>query len=224
MACLHKFFDYLELQKGYLNSEVDHLDFKPTTLIVGTFNPSWPTNNKAEWFYGRTHDENGNQNNNFWDVLPRIYGNRSLIENSFKEWKKFCCYNKIALTDFIYSIEDAEIENAEHEKYLKTYSDRNISTKFKNHKILNVVKLLQQNSSIKNIYFTRGANEIFWRKLWEPVSKYAKQNDLHHQTLITPSGYAFYQQARYNNQNFSNQIKKLSDFILFKWQQRWHKI
>jgi hypothetical protein len=33
MACNHKFKSFLRLEK---------LDFKPETLIVGTFNPAWP--------------------------------------------------------------------------------------------------------------------------------------------------------------------------------------
>ena len=33
MACDHKFNFFLRLEK---------LDFKPETLIVGTFNPAWP--------------------------------------------------------------------------------------------------------------------------------------------------------------------------------------
>lgn len=41
MACRHKFIDYLNL---------DNLDFDPTTLIVGTFNPEWPDGNHAECF------------------------------------------------------------------------------------------------------------------------------------------------------------------------------
>lgn len=53
MPCNHKFQEDLNLER---------LDFKPTTLIVGTFNPEWPDGNQAQWFYGRTHDQNGNRN------------------------------------------------------------------------------------------------------------------------------------------------------------------
>ncbi|MBD0333667.1 MAG: hypothetical protein ICV66_13555, partial [Chitinophagaceae bacterium] len=92
MACLHKFHLYLNLER---------LDFEPTTLIVGTFNPSWPATNTAEWFYGRTHDKQGTQNNNFWDVLPRLYGGDSLINKTPTEWKTFCHNKQIAITDII---------------------------------------------------------------------------------------------------------------------------
>jgi hypothetical protein len=38
MACIHKFKNFLRLEK---------LDFKPETLIVSTFNPAWPEGNYA---------------------------------------------------------------------------------------------------------------------------------------------------------------------------------
>jgi len=41
MPCFHKFLNYLNLET---------LDFEPTTLIVGTFNPEWPIGNNAMWF------------------------------------------------------------------------------------------------------------------------------------------------------------------------------
>ncbi len=71
MSCNHKFIRDLELER---------IDFEPTTLIVGTFNPEWPANNTVEWFYGQTHDANSNRSNNFWDILPKIYGEPSLID------------------------------------------------------------------------------------------------------------------------------------------------
>jgi hypothetical protein len=99
MACSHKFAEYLNLER---------IDFEPTTLIVGTFKPGWENiNNNAPWFYGRTHDLNGNQNNNFWDVLPRLYEEQSLINNDHNAWKDFCSRKKIAITDIIQKIEDA---------------------------------------------------------------------------------------------------------------------
>lgn len=79
MPCNHKFIEDLNLK---------NLNFKPTTLIVGTFNPEWPVGNTAEWFYGRI-------DNNFWDVLPRIYGNKSMRCSKPSDWKKFCEEKKL---------------------------------------------------------------------------------------------------------------------------------
>jgi len=192
MACKHKFFNELTL---------NGLSYEPTTLIVGTFNPSWPENNNANWFYGRTHDNNGNQNNNFWDVLPRIYGECSLITAGPDDWKKFCKRKKIAITDLISSIEDADITSPQHLKILGSFSDKDIATKFKHHELVNIVKLLNQHKTIKNVYLTRGTGENFWRKLWEPVINYAITNNIKQSTLLTPSGYARFQRGSFNKTN-----------------------
>ena len=68
---------------------------------MGTFNPSWPANNLAQWFYGRT------ANNFFWDVLPRFHNQGSLLGGTTAQWKTFCRQHHIAITDLISSINDA---------------------------------------------------------------------------------------------------------------------
>jgi hypothetical protein len=208
MACQHKFIEYLNLER--IN------DFEPTTLIVGTFNPEWPDTNHSEWFYGRT------SNNYFWDVLPRIYGRSSLIKSNPAEWKAFCLVEKIAITDLIISIDDAEINNTEDLKKLATYSDNTIAKGFEKHTTVDVEKLLETHPSIKNVYFTRGTGEAFWKNLWRPIEKYALEKGLHERKLLTPSGYAFYQQGKYNKQNPTNPLS-LEDFILRDWKSKWHK-
>ncbi|WP_367752469.1 hypothetical protein [Flavobacterium sp. WC2430] len=213
MPCPHKFLDDLNL---------DQLNFEPETLIVGTFNPAWPANNQAEWFYGRTHDQHGNVNNNFWDVLPRLYGENSLINATPVEWKAFCKRHKIAITDLIENIADADEAIGEHVIGLASYSDRSIAEDFDEQVPNNIVALLQNHPTITNVYLTRGTGETFWRRLWRPVVQYSNQNGLHEKKLLTPSGYAFYQHGAHNNQNPNNQIALLNDFILMKWHNEWH--
>lgn len=215
MACKHKFFNELNL---------NGLSYEPTTLIVGTFNPSWPEKNNANWFYGRTHDKNGKQNNNFWDVLPRIYGESSLITAGPDEWKKFCEMNKIAITDLISSIEDADMTSLQDLKILGSYSDNEIAKKFKQHEFVNIVDLLNKHKTIQNVYLTRGIGEAFWRGLWEPIINYAKTNNIKQSTLLTPSGNARFQHGKFNNTNPSMTIDKLSDFILYSWKNVWNII
>jgi hypothetical protein len=215
MACRHKFESYLNLER---------LDFTPSTLIVGTFNPSWPESNKAEWFYGRTHDEKGNQNNNFWDVLPRVYGEKSLINLMPEDWKCFCKRNNIAITDLIISIEDANKSNPQHEKFISTYSDKAIATKFKKQTPVNIVDLLTSNPSIRNVYLTRGTGNGLWNKLWKPVVKYCNQNGITSNTLLTPSGWADVQRKIFNKKYPNNQIQSLPDFIKMRWLAVWHQV
>jgi hypothetical protein len=208
MPCLHKFRHYLDLE---------NLNFLPTTLIIGTFNPSWPTDNYAQWFYGRT------DNNNFWNVLPRIYNEESLINANVERWKSFCRRQLIAITDLISCIEDADFALDQHNNWLKDYSDKNIAEKFQRHSFIEIVQLLQNNPSIKNVYLTRGIGDTFWRRKWIPVRNYCNQKNIHCEELLTPSGFAFYQQGRHNKLYPENQLN-LSDFIFAKWKDKWHDV
>lgn len=206
MPCQHKFYDYLKLR---------NIDFEPETLLVGTFNPE-VEGNKAEWYYGRF-------DNNFWDVLPRLYGSKSMRCSTPNEWKGFCKEHKIAITDLICSIEDADMNKKENVAKLKTFSDKLIANDFKNFEFNKVDNLLSNHKTIKNVYLTRGISDTFWKNLWKPIEKYSNENDLHEARLITPSGYAFYQQAKYNKLN-PTQPLSLEDFILEDWKSKWHKL
>lgn len=215
MACIHKFHQYLNL---------NNLDFEPTTLIVGTFNPGWDgLSNNAEWFYGRTRDEHGNQNNNFWDVLPRLYNEPSLINDTPAQWKEFCSRKQIAITDIIANIEDASPTNPNHIRLMTGFADDDISNNFHDFDLVNLVRILRRNPSIFSVYVTRGISEAFWRnKLWG-LNRYCEVNNIALKPLITPSGFAYLQQGKYNRANPNNQIN-LSDYILMRWQAEWHQI
>lgn len=210
MPCNHKFIEDLNLE---------NLDFAPTTLIVGTFNPAWPEGNKAEWFYGRTHDKYGNVNNNFWEVLSRLYGEESLINACPKKWKAFCKKHKIALTDLVNSINDAEETNLEHQKLLGGYTDTVIAKDFKTHTFTNIVGLLQNHSTIENVYLTRG-DDTFWNHLWNPVELFCSNNKKYCRKLLTPSKNARFSMFAHNKTHLNNQYttENLNDFILMKWQ------
>ena len=204
MPCSHKFQNYLDLE---------NLNFFPTTLIVGTFNPGWPANNYANWFYGRTG------NNNFWEVLPRIYNELSLINHDDNQWKQFCSDKRIAITDLIRRIDDAEIAMPNHNKWLANYSDSNIANHFDGHIFVDVVELLINNPTINNVYLTRGVTEPFWANLWQPVRNYCDQNQIGCEELLTPSGNARFQLGRYNALNPDNQLT-LPNFIFMRWLQQ----
>jgi hypothetical protein len=212
MGCEHKFSEFLNLER---------IDFEPTTLIVGTFNPSWPAGNNAEWFYGRTHDENGNQNNNFWDVLPQIYGEPSLINAGPVNWKAFCAKKQIAITDLISNIEDADPNIISHVTLLKSFADDDIADKFFDFDLVNIVRLLRENPTITNVYITRGISESFWKNKIFALKKYCLVKNIRLIPLLTPSGYAYMQQGKYNRLNPQNQLN-LSDYILMRWNEVWH--
>ena len=207
MPCDHKFKEYLDLDK---------LDFEPTTLVVGTFNPAWPASNNAEWFYGRTDESY------FWHVLPRLYGTESLLDKRATEWKLFCKEHKIALTDLICCVEDANEGNKAHSKILGGYSDKALVYNFDDHEYVNIVNLLKRYPSIKQVYITRGVTEAFWRHAWNPVMRYCNANEIRERKLVTPSDEVIYHYNTYNNEHAGEEIPDIKDYILMRWREEWH--
>ena len=207
MACNHKFRNELYLK---------NLGYEPETLIVGTFNPEWPKENYASWFYGRV------DKNNLWEVLPRIYNKPSLREKDVSAWRIFCKEHKIAFTDLIECIKDADEKESDDVELLAGYSDKAISKGFKSFDFVDVAKILEDNTSIVYVYLTRGIGESFWKKRWKLIENYAdNRKNLRIRTLLTPSGYAYYQQGKHNRK-FPNDFLNLPDFILRKWKEEWH--
>jgi hypothetical protein len=207
MPCHHKFQHYLHLER---------IDFEPTTLVVGTFNPEWPASNTAEWFYGRT------TNNYFWDTLPRLYGEASLIRADATTWKQFCRDKQIALTDLISSIDDAMPDNRNHQKMLGGFSDDAIIHNFDEFSFVDIVSLLRRHTTITQVYISRSITEPFWRHLWNPVAHYCNHHHIHEAQLLKPTGDAFYHQEAYNNTHPDNLIPRLEDYILMRWRAQWH--
>lgn len=208
MACKHKFSSDLDLK---------NLDFSPTTLIVGTFNPEWPTSNTAEWFYGYTED------NYLWDILPRVYGEESLINATPLPWKQFCHDKQIAFTDLIRSVDDADPDSKKHNNMLGGMNDNALVYNFDDFEFVNIVQLLKTHPSIKNVYITRGVTEAFWKYLWNPVTHYCHHNGIRERQLLTPTiGQASDYHTLYNEQHPDKQITRLEDYLLMRWKEDWH--
>lgn len=206
MPCDHKFQSYLSLEK---------IDFEPTTLIVGTFVPVWPAGT-AEWFYGRT------ASNYFWDVLPRLHEEPSLINATPEEWKSFCNAKQIAITDLISCLDDADADNTQHVKALTNAPDQAVVYNFDDFSFVNIVQLLKKHPSIKNVYLTRGITEAFWKHAWNPVVQYCSVNNIRERKLLTPTTESDYQHGAYNTEHPDEIIGKLEDYILMRWAQEWH--
>lgn len=212
MPCHHKFIEDLNLE---------NLDFKPEVLIVGTFNPAWPENNQAQWFYGRT------RNNYFWDVLPVLYQHHGLRSIPAEEkplaWKKFCQTQKIAITDLIDSINDADELNNEHHLLLRNYSDSNIADSFNDFALTDVVSLLKKHPSIKSVYLTTRAQIPFFNDIWNAIENYSNINQIHCRRLLTPSGSARYHIPPGYVPQFPVYNGVLANYILENWHQEWHE-
>ena len=201
MPCRHKFITDLHLKR---------LDFEPATLIVGTFNPDWDNlSNYAQWFYGRT------RNNYFWDVLPRLYGEQPLRQAAPSEWKAFCRRHRIALTDLIASIDDADSNNADHIESLKNYRDDLIARQFHQFSFVDLLDLLVKHNSINQVYLTRSINDAFWGQRWQAIQAYCQTHEISCNTLLTPSGGARFRMPKGVNMS-------LGDFIFEQWHNNWH--
>ncbi|OXE98667.1 hypothetical protein BC749_10742 [Flavobacterium araucananum] len=161
MPCEHKFIEDLQL---------DYVNWKPKTLFIGTFNPSWLEcpNNNADWFYGRT------QRNDFWCILPRIHNEASLIAGNREIWIDFCRRNDIAITDILENLLDANQNDNDH---------REVICKFKDDKLVNfdviinnIPKILEKHKSIKQICITRQHLPDFWKECFSDLFEYLNLN------------------------------------------------
>jgi hypothetical protein len=201
MPCIHKFHDDLHL---------DNLDFEPTTLIVGTFNPSWPEPNPALWFYGRT------RKNYFWDVLPRILNGENLRNATVNEWKPFCSQHYIALTDMLTSIDDAEEDNEEHRDILRTYLDAAVADYFEHFTFTDIIGLLEHNQTITKVFFTRQPGIPLFDGQWNLIVQYCQANELRCANLLTPSAMARFQIGAYRLEH-PDDPTPLRNFIFREW-------
>jgi hypothetical protein len=156
MACNHKFIDDLQLQ---------YVDWSPKTLFIGTFNPEWSEcdNNNAQWFYGRI------QRNEFWCILPKIFGHPSLLTYNRESWISFCRKNEIAITDILSTI-DAEIDNPSHLNAICKFKDDDISNF--DVTVNSIPTILDAFPSIKQICITRMSFNEFWEDCFMDTIQY----------------------------------------------------
>jgi hypothetical protein len=115
MPCNHKFLNH---NFHYENSLFPN--WNAETLIIGTFNPSndFHSENTANYYYGRSKY--------FWKLLPIFNGRVPILENEIDNQREFLVNNKIALTDLLISINDANVENQIHINRIKTVKDIDI--------------------------------------------------------------------------------------------------
>lgn len=205
MACRHKFYEYLTCT---------NINYKPRILIVGTFNPEWPTDNYADWFYGRT------KNNYFWEVLPRMYNENSLRNSDQSSWKQFCIQKNIAITDLISSINDADIENPIHQNVISNFKDTEFSKTFNDFQMTNVIEILQNIPTIEKVYFTRNSGLSLFDNQINEIKLYCLNNQIYFSHLLTPSANARFQMRGWVPQ-LPNLERNLSNFIFEKWLFNW---
>ena len=176
MPCPHRFENQL-----IPNWEIEH-------LFIGTFNPSWNLNNavQADYFYGRIR-------NNFWCILPIVFGGDNLKYENLEAKLNYIQANKIGITDLIKQVINADIENPHDVLNLTTrFSDNvlnNYELEFNNEAIKKLI--LRNLNTIKGVYLTRstlnGINQI--ANSWTEIEIFCIQNNIHTGRLRTPANY-----------------------------------
>lgn len=195
MSCPHRFRNDLQLQ---------YVDWEVRTLFIGTFNPSWDLpNNTAEWFYGRT------ARNDFWNILPTIHTGDGLIPGTPDLWKSFCKKHRIAITDIITSLNDADQNNPEHVENVGGFQDEKLTAY--DIQLTNIPALLEENQSIKQICITRMTLPNPWNELFQAtidwVANHPERN-IQIRKLRSPS-----RGAR------KGVVGNFTDFIANQWQE-----
>lgn len=180
MPCSHKFFgreNHLAGENGLLpNWEAD-------TLIIGTFNPSndWVEDNEANYFYGR-------ESNYFWDILPRFADGANIDKQDVLAQLDFLRTKRIALTDLLVTVNDAEIENDEHRNFLIDFQDAG----FNNFASFtwNTIPILEfiKNKKVKAVYFTKVSEGAPFGRQIRIIKKFCNLHNVRNYKLHTPSG------------------------------------
>lgn len=187
MSCIHKFYGH----EFHQNCEFGLLpNWEAKTLIIGTFNPSniFHPDNTAQYYYGRSK-------NLFWDILPFFAGEVSIDKSNSQIQKLFLENNRIALTDLLISIDDAESNNSEHKSRIQTVKDKEIekfnsftwNTEF-------ILKYIEANK-IEAVYFTflsnpsaRNPDVNTFEKQTRVIEQYCREKKIFTSRLFTPSG------------------------------------
>ena len=175
MGCKHRFFDEL----------IPTWEIK--YLFIGTFNPSWNSDNSsAIYFYGR-------KRNNFWDILPNIFGGKSMKGSSKEIFVDYLKNYNIGLTDLIANVANVEENNSlDKDNLTKGFSDATLNKyelEFATDKIKELI--LRNKSTLKGVYFTRSTG-IGIKKIWEEwiaIENLCNASSIHTCALMTPANY-----------------------------------
>ncbi len=140
MPCRHRFYNLLIP------------DWEIEYLFVGTFNPEWNYNNaeQADYFYGR-------RRNNFWCILPNVFGDESLKHQELLFKLDYINQNRIGITDIVTNVINANEENIIDRNNLTTgFSDIVLNQYNLDFNTQNILKLIEKNKlTLKGVFFNK---------------------------------------------------------------------
>lgn len=161
MPCHHKFINDLQLQ---------YVDWEVNTLFIGTFNPGWEScdNNYAQWFYGRV------QRNKFWCILPACHNQPALINGNRGIWIDFCSEHRIAITDIVEKLANADEFNPGHRNLICNFKDEYLN-QF-GVVLNNIPAILEANPAINRICITRATMNAVLNEWFAPTRAWMMAN------------------------------------------------
>lgn len=114
---------------------------------------------QADYFYGRN-------TNNFWCILPRVFGGENLKYSNRETKVKYIKKKKIGITDLVRIVPMADINNQDHVGKLTIgFSDTVLNQFNLEFNTSEIIKLIDLNKKrLKGVYLTRstlnGINQI----------------------------------------------------------------
>lgn len=159
--------------------------YEPKVLIIGTYNESRITGNKADFFYGRNY---------FWPVFYNLKQNDNLLTErrilnsrvnmipSLNEILHLCSDFKLTFADLITDVNVT----------LTNHSDKNLDDAVGKGQVTknvkNILEYVKEKESITHIYATSKFRQYkHLRSLWESV-KVGVSSDIICGSILTPSG------------------------------------
>lgn len=213
MSITHKFKE-IDFGNGFETKDaiLFKTPFKPEILFIGTFNPKTnEEDNMADFFYGR---------NWFWPILFNIFQFKKIELDQQRKFYKptpkpsleeifyFMNKHKITFADLITQVLDDNDEYCLAQNKIiinnTNYDLIKDSDLLKLNKLDKVkwndeelINFIENNSTIKTVYFTRKSTKPF-SEILNKIEKKFKERDLTIKYLFTPSGQSMKGKPRIN--------------------------
>lgn len=214
MSIKHKFY-HTNFTNEYVtnNAILDTTPYKPEVLILGTFNPSTPKTNLADFYYGR---------NFFWPAFKNLFVTKQLIiqkrrmpqngnstaflDPSLLEIFEICSHLKLTFADLVlevFHLNNPDFQLLQNDNIIFNQQEFNLIQDGRKGNInglhqlntlqqvhwntKNIIQYLCENPQIKSIYFTRRPTGI-WAKQWEQIITHEYMDNRNFTNIFTPSG------------------------------------
>ncbi len=213
MSIQHKFKE-IDFGKGFETKDaiLVKTPYNPEILFLGTFNPlTNEEDNMADFFYGR---------NWFWPILFNIFHFKKIVLGKQRKFYKpepkpslndildFIKLHKITFADLITEVLDnndhyclAQNKIIFNETNYDLIKDNDLSKLNQLGKLKwntdELISFIENNPTIKDIYFTRKSTKPF-SEILDKIEKKFKERNLRLKYLFTPSGQSMKGKPRIN--------------------------